>query len=104
MAIPLGESGKQLMQGIQQRDILAFPGQVLTLGGALTSRVEWFWRQSKPGISFDKPLAHLIVADVVKFLVTKTQALAQSLNITPYEAMLRYVGMKSLITSATRVE
>lgn len=94
MAIPSGEKGKKLMQAIQKQGVLAIPGQVLTLGGALTSRVEWFWRQSNPGMPFDKPLAHLVVTDVVKFLVVTILELSKSLNITPYEAMLEYVGME----------
>jgi hypothetical protein len=99
MAVPLGEAGKTLMQGLEGRDILAIPGQVLTLGGALTSRVEWFWRQSNPGVPFDKPLAHLVVADTIKFLVNKIQLIAQSSSITPYEAMLKYVDMETLMTT-----
>ena len=96
MAIPEGEEGNKLMQRIQEHDVFALPGQVLTLGGALTSRLEWFWRQNNEGIPFEKPLAHLIVKDVVKFLVTEIQALSVSLNITPYEAMLKYVNLESL--------
>lgn len=102
-AVPAGEVGKQLMQRIQERDIFALPGQVLTLGGALTSRVEWFWRQNNLGVPFDKQLAHLVVADVVKFLVTKIQRLAKSSSTTPYESMLQYVGMESLMAPLTTV-
>jgi hypothetical protein len=103
MAIPAGEEGQKLMQRIKDHGVLAVPGQVLTLGGALTSRIEWFWRQNNPGVPFDKPLAHLVVANVVKFLVTKIRELSTSSNITPYEAMLKYVGMEALLTPLTTV-
>jgi hypothetical protein len=90
MAIPVGEMGIGLMQRIQKHGVFALPGQVLTLGGALTSRVEWFWRQANIGVPFDKPLAHLIVRDVVEFLVSEIRALSMSSGLTPYEAMLHY--------------
>ncbi|NEN95752.1 MAG: hypothetical protein F6K50_09480 [Moorea sp. SIO3I7] len=96
MAIPGGEAGAELMQRVQQHGVFALPGQVLTLGGALTSRVEWFWRQSNAGVPFDKPLAHLVVRDVVKFLVTEIKALSASSGLTPYEAMLRYADREAV--------
>jgi len=90
MAIPKGEMGFALMRAIENKGVFALPGQLLTLGGALTSRVEWFWRQSNKDVLFDKKLAHLIVADVVCLLVSEIKELSISAEITPYEAMLRY--------------
>ena len=88
LAIPEGEPGIALMQNIAQRGILAIPGQALTLGGALTSRLEWFWRQTHPGQSFDKPLAHAVVRALISSLISDTYNLAQTMNITPYEVIL----------------
>lgn len=94
MSIPTGERGFALMRDIQKQGVFALPGQILTLGGALTSRVEWFWRQSNKDVLFDKKLAHLIVADVVDLLVSQIKESSISSEITPYEAMLRYASMK----------
>ncbi|GCE51343.1 hypothetical protein EI42_04043 [Thermosporothrix hazakensis] len=91
LAIPRGERGLHLMQELQKQGVLALPGQLLTLGGALTSRVEWFWRQSRPKQAFDKPLAHAIVYAVVQFLTREILATAQETGKTPYEAMLQFV-------------
>ncbi len=90
LSVPNDESGVRLMRDIAQQGVFALPGQVLTLGGALTSRLEWFWRQSRREQPFDKPLAHAVVADVVRFTVNTVMALAEERRITPYEAMLGY--------------
>jgi hypothetical protein len=89
LSVPPGERGRILMREIADRGILAIPGQVLTLGGALTSRLEWFWRQSYPGADFTskKPLAHEIARRVGAFLVTRIDELATKQNLTHYEAM-----------------
>ncbi|WP_336317613.1 hypothetical protein [Streptomyces lavendofoliae] len=63
LAIPTGVEGIELMRQVSRPDILVVPGQTLTFGGALTSRLEWFSRQA--GITaFDKPLAHQVVRRV----------------------------------------
>ncbi len=77
------------MRAIQDLGVKAYPGQVLTLGGALTSRLEWYWRQSHPDMPFNKPLAHEVVRAVVSFLVHRIEAECQSAGRTPLEAMLR---------------
>jgi hypothetical protein len=87
-SVPPGEAGHELMQAVAARDVLALPGQILTLGGALTSRVEWFWRQSRPDEPFDKPLAHDVVRVVVRYWVRRCVDAASSGTTTPYEAML----------------
>jgi hypothetical protein len=46
---------------VGDRQVLLVPGQLLTFGGALTSRIEWFWRQDRAGEFFDKALAHEMV-------------------------------------------
>jgi len=88
LSVPQGETGVSLMREIASRGVTAVPGQLLTFGGALTSRLEWFWRQSKASQPFDKVLAHTIVREVMEFLLTETERLRAFLNVTPYEALL----------------
>lgn len=92
LAIPNGEKGLTLMRQLAKQGVKVFPGQILTLGGALTSRLEWFWRQSKPNIPFDKQLAHLVVKDTIHFLITENQKIADQEDLSPYEAMLLSAG------------
>jgi len=89
LSIPTGPTGVDLARQVTARKVIALPGQVLTLGGALTSRLEWFWRKSRPGQPFDKPLAHDVVRAVVFHWVDAAHRLARTEEITPYEAMLR---------------
>jgi hypothetical protein len=88
LSVPLTQEGTRLMREIEAQEVYSMPGQVLTLGGALTSRLEWFWRRSNGHIPFDKPLAHMIVRDVEQYLLTNVEQLRASLNTTPCEAML----------------
>ncbi|HVR95064.1 MAG TPA: hypothetical protein VMW27_00510 [Thermoanaerobaculia bacterium] len=92
LSIPPGDTGRVLMRQIANRGIFALPGQVLTLGGALTSRLEWFWRQNYPNADFTgkKKLAHLIADRVVAFLVEQIEEVARVRNLTPFEAMWAY--------------
>lgn len=90
LSVPHGESGVSLMRDIASREITAIPGQLLTFGGALTSRLEWFWRQSRASQPFDKALAHAVVRDVMVFLLTETEKLRASSDVTPYEALLQF--------------
>jgi hypothetical protein len=92
LALPPGEPGRELAQSLAERDIFVLPGQLLTLGGALTSRLEWFWRQHCPETDFtpQKPLAHQVVARVVAFLAGESTDLAERQGLTPYEAMWAY--------------
>jgi hypothetical protein len=62
---------------------------MLTLGGALTTRLEWFWRQSLPDRQFDKPLAHEVVRTVVSHSVKAALRNAEMERMTPYEALLQ---------------
>lgn len=88
LAIPQGATGSNLVRALTNQGVLILPGQLLTLGGALTSRIEWFWRQSNPDRAFDKPLAHAIVRDVVSLLTIEVQKIAKTAGVTLYEAML----------------
>jgi hypothetical protein len=90
LSIPQGETGISLMREIAAREIIAIPGQLLTFGGALTSRLEWFWRQSNADQPFDKELAHIIVREVMSFILTETEKLRASLSVTSYEALLHF--------------
>ncbi len=80
------------MEKISQQGVFALPGQILTLGGALTSRLEWFWRKSKQGEPFDKQLAHSVVQEVVTFLIAEILKVSETKGVAPYEAMLQYAG------------
>lgn len=91
LAVPDGYEGLELMEKIHDKGILAIPGQILTLGGALTSRLEWYWRTSGNQNGFDKPLAHKVVSLVVSKLVHEIIALSRTKNISPYEAMWKYL-------------
>lgn len=91
LAIPEGYDGLELMEKIHNRGILALPGQILTLGGALTSRLEWFWRMSQQGKGFDKPIAHKVVSLVVSKLVKEVISLSEIKKTSPYEAMWKYL-------------
>jgi hypothetical protein len=88
LSVPQGEAGISFMREIASRGVTAIPGQLLTFGGALTSRLEWFWRQSRASQPFDKELAHIIVREVMRVLLTETEKLRASLRVTPYEALL----------------
>jgi hypothetical protein len=90
LSVPLGEEGIRIMRSIAAQEVYSIPGQVLTLGGALTSRLEWFWRKSRRDIPFDKALAHIIVRDIEKYLLSNIEELGTSLNTTPCEAMLHF--------------
>ena len=90
LSVPDGPEGTALMRSIEKQGVFALPGQLLTLGGALTSRLEWFWRQSRPEQPFDKQLAHTVVGDVVRFTIATVVELAEKQGQTPYEAMLQY--------------
>jgi hypothetical protein len=89
LALPEGDPGIELARHLAGRGVLVIPGQVLTLGGALTARLEWYWRQRTPVTPFDKALAHRVVGRVVTHLITELIALGEFAAITPYEALLR---------------
>jgi hypothetical protein len=90
LSVPLSQEGTKLMRDIEAQGVYSIPGHVLTLGGALTSRLEWFWRRSRAHIAFDKPLAHMIVRDVEQYLLSNVEELCATLNATPCEAMLHF--------------
>jgi hypothetical protein len=93
LSVPSGRPGVELMRQAGGRQVTALPGQLLTLGGALTARLEWFWREDRPSQPFDKPLAHEVVSAVVSYLVGTALRYANSEGITPYEAILHLVHM-----------
>ncbi|HWT06214.1 MAG TPA: hypothetical protein VN224_10690 [Xanthomonadales bacterium] len=92
LALPMGARGTAMAQLLAERGVLVIPGQVLTLGGALTARLEWYWRQLPARPEFDKQLAHRVVDCLVSYVVVCMLALAEWSAITPYEAMLRLAG------------
>lgn len=94
LSIPTGRPGIELASRVAERGVTALPGQMLTLGGALTTRLEWFWRQSLPDRQFDKPLAHDLVRTVVSHLVETTLRKAERDTVTPYQALLQLAGVE----------
>ncbi len=88
LSIPPGRPGINLAQQVAERGVTALPGQMLTLGGALTTRLEWFSRKSRPDQPFDKPLAHDVVRAVVSHYGETTLRAAGEQKVTPYEALL----------------
>jgi ubiquinone/menaquinone biosynthesis C-methylase UbiE len=88
LALPDGQNGIELARALHRQGVLVIPGQVLTLGGALTARLEWYWRQLPSKADFDKKLAHRVVQRTVEQLITTLLTIAGADAITPYEAML----------------
>jgi ubiquinone/menaquinone biosynthesis C-methylase UbiE len=89
LALPYGTKGIELARALRRQGVLVIPGQLLTLGGALTARLEWYWRQLPAKAEFDKALAHRVVQRTVEQLITALLSIAGSDHITPYEAMLQ---------------
>ncbi len=91
LALPDGKLGIELTRGLARKDVLVIPGQVLTMGGALTARLEWYWRQLPCNPDFDKGLAHRVVYRVVSHLLRTMLSHVRLGCITPHEAMLSLV-------------
>lgn len=96
LALPIGEKGVALARQLASQKVHTIPGQLLTFGGALTSRLEWFWRQSKHGAPFDKQLAHILVREAILFLSKEIEAISHDKKITPYEAILELSMIEGL--------
>lgn len=92
LALPAHYAGLELARQVHEHGVVLIPGQALTLGGALTSRLEWFWRQATHQARFPKNLAHRLVGGVVQQLVSRILAAAQEMRTPPYEAMLCLSG------------
>lgn len=99
-SIPEGNAGIQIAEGLQNNGVWAFPGQLLTLGGAANSRLEIAHRASK-GIAkinkrtaiepFPKRLGHEINRLLAHRIVSDTIAIAREQNMTLQEAMMLYI-------------
>lgn len=87
-ALPETDRGIALARVLAAKGVLVVPGQLLTLGGALTARMEWYWRQMPEKREFNKPLAHRVVHRTVSYLIETTLSYAAAAHLTPYEAML----------------
>ena len=69
---------------LAEKDVKVIPGQLLTFGGAMTSRLEWFFRSSrKEDELFNKPLAHKAVRLAVDYLFEKYCMGSNRENIFP---------------------
>jgi hypothetical protein len=100
LALPQDERGAQLARALAQKRVLVIPGQLLTLGGALTARLEWYWRQLPSNPDFDKQLAHRVVDRVVSYLIRTILNNAQTAAITPFEAMLTFAASEGTVGGA----
>lgn len=81
-AIPVGKEGLEFIdQILNKKNILIVPGQLLTFGGALTSRIEWFFRQNKKGMYFDKQLAHNMVKVATRYWINEMCKENSKINI-----------------------
>ena len=92
-SLPVGNDGIILARSLAARQIYVIPGQLLTLGGALVARLEWFWRKENAGVPFDKALAHTVVRAVTERCFGRMQAVSENNGQSPYEAMLELVRM-----------
>jgi len=90
LALPHGEKGKILAHQIESQGVTLIPGQMLTLGGALTSRLEWFSRKNNIQ-EFNKIFALEVVKDVVTFLIGKINDVQEG---TMYEKMASYANFE----------
>jgi hypothetical protein len=89
LALPDGAEGHRLVAELERLGIVLIPGQILTLGGALTSRLEWFSRAAGI-VRFDKPTAHAVVDAVVRHLMAAVAA--HDGGTTLYGRMCAYAG------------
>jgi hypothetical protein len=87
LCLPAGDAGRELARGLHQAGVLAIPGALLTLGGALTSRLEWFHRGESMASAFDKEFAHNVAHEVVARLTAEVLRVASERRLSPFEAM-----------------
>jgi hypothetical protein len=91
-AFPPGRRGRALAEYLQSRGVKTIPGQLLTLGGALTTRLEWYSRQA--GVEhFPKQLAHETVAEVTKHLMERISSRGDSGSPAFYTEMCDYAHL-----------
>jgi hypothetical protein len=79
-SLPDGPLGFKLAELAQKIGIILVPGQLLTFGGALASRVEYFWRLSRPGEPFDKIFAHYVVRQAARNIFNRALELTVGNN------------------------
>ncbi len=103
IAVRLGKSGLKMLMDLDAQGVVFVPGQVLTLGGALTSRLEACYRsehkiikanEGKNSNIFPKKLAHEIVKNIIYHV---TSNIVSRNNVTPWEALLEYASLEELL-------
>lgn len=87
LCLPSGDEGLALARFLHEAGVTVIPGALLTLGGALTSRLEWFHRQKDDPQPFDKAYAHELAYSVVSELTRKILEVSAAKAISPYAAM-----------------
>ncbi len=104
IAIHLGEKGLKVVKDLEEQGVIFIPGQVLTLGGALTSRLEACYRaehkiikanEGKNTTMFAKRLGHEIVHDIIYHI---TSNIINKDDVTPWEALLEYANLTDLLS------
>jgi hypothetical protein len=87
LCLPEGELGLRIAHELHDAGVQVIPGALLTLGGALTSRLEWFHRQEYKATPFDKEFAHTVAHKVVSALTGEVLRVSREERISPYAAM-----------------
>lgn len=82
--LPTDSTSVRLIKKLKVRNITVVPGQLLTFGGALTSRIEWFWRTTDK--YFDKQLAHDAVYSMVTDVMEKYYN--NTCDVEPFELIM----------------
>lgn len=103
IALPLGKEGLKIVNYLHDKGVFFIPGQPLTLGGALTSRLEACHRafykitkknEGKNNVFFPKRLAHEIVKDIVYYLI---DTIIKNKALSPWENLLEYANLPELL-------
>lgn len=85
--LPTDASSVRWIKKLKSRNITVVPGQLLTFGGALTSRIEWFWRTTNKDQYFDKQLAHDAVYSMVTDVMEKYYG--GNYDVEPFELIIK---------------
>jgi hypothetical protein len=90
--LPEGPYGHVICEFLKEKNIAFLPGQLITLGGALTSRLEWFSRVN--GVTdFDKEYAHDYAKKTVGRLTREVLNIALADDSNPVKAMNKLAGV-----------
>lgn len=103
IALSYNDKSAKVINWCDEHNVDLIPGQILTLGGSLTSRLEWFWRVGHPGIEFDKPLAHKVVSRVTSFLVERVSTYRQQNKLPWFDSMFAIIDFDPYSQSGNQI-